>query len=175
MAVLVEFEGVTPDVDETAFLAPTAVLVGDVHVGAGASVWFGAVLRGDLGPIRIGADANVQDHVVIHAETGNGTVLEDGVTVGHGAILHDCWIGRASLIGMNAIVLDGARVGPEAIVAAGSVVREGFEVPARTLAAGAPAANKKAIEGEAARWIERGAQDYVDLVARYRGNWRVLD
>ena len=175
MATLVEFEGIRPTVADTAFLAPTAVLVGDVHVGAGASIWFGAVLRGDFGPIRIGADANVQDNVVIHAETGNGTVLEDRVTIGHGAILHDCWIGRASLIGMSALVLDGARVGPESIVAAGSVVREGFEVPARTLAAGAPAANKKVLEGEAARWIERGAQDYVDLVQRYRGNWRVVD
>ncbi len=159
MAVLVEFEGISPTVAATAFVAPTAVLVGDVHVGDGASIWFGAVLRGDLGPIRIGADANVQDNVVIHAETGNGTVLENRVTIGHGAILHDCWIGAASLIGMSAVVLDGARVGPEAIVAAGSVVREGFEVPARTLAAGAPAVNKRSLEGEAARWIERGAQD----------------
>ena len=140
MAMLVEFEGISPTVAESAFLAPTAVLVGDVHVGEGASIWFGAVLRGDLGPIRIGADANVQDNVVIHAETESGTMLEDRVTIGHGAILHDCWIGAASLIGMSAVVLDGARVGPEAIVAAGSVVREGFEVPARMLAAGAPAA-----------------------------------
>jgi carbonic anhydrase/acetyltransferase-like protein (isoleucine patch superfamily) len=174
MAVLVEFEGISPRVAETAFLAPTAVLVGDVQVGAGASIWFGAVLRGDLGPIRVGANANVQDNVVIHAETGDGTVLEDRVTIGHGAILHDCWIGASSLIGMNAVVLDGARVGPEAIVAAGSVVREGFVVPSRMLAAGAPATNKKALEGEAARWIERGAEDYVELVARYRNNWRVL-
>ena len=102
-------------------------------------------------------------------------MLEDRVTIGHGAILHDCWIGAASLIGMSAVVLDGARVGAEAIVAAGSVVREGFEVPARMLAAGAPAANKKVLEGEAARWIERGAEDYVKLVERYLGNWQVMD
>ena len=113
MAMLIEFEGIRPTVADTAFLAPTAVLIGDVHVAGGASIWFGAVLRGDFGPIRIGADANVQDNVVIHAETGNGTVLEDRVTIGHGAILHDCWIGAASLIGMSAVVLDGARVGPE--------------------------------------------------------------
>ncbi len=174
MATMVEFEGKTPTVDDTAFLAPTAVLVGDVHVGPGASIWFGAVLRGDLGPIRIGADANIQDNVVIHAETEHGTVLEDRVTIGHGAILHDCWIGASSLVGMSAVVLDGARVGPESIVAAGSVVREGFEVPERTLAVGTPAANKKTLEGEAARWIERGAQDYIDLVARYRKGWRVI-
>jgi carbonic anhydrase/acetyltransferase-like protein (isoleucine patch superfamily) len=175
MAVLVEFEGVSPQVAETAFVAPTAVLIGDVQVGAGASIWFGAVLRGDLGPIRVGADANIQDNVVIHAETNDGTVIEDRATIGHSAVLHDCWIGRSSLVGMSAVVLDGARVGPEAIIAAGSVVREGFEVPARTLAVGTPAANKKALEGEAERWVGRAAQNYIDLVARYRGNWRVLD
>ena len=175
MAMLIEFEGISPIVAESAFLAPTAVLVGDVQVGEGSSIWFGAVLRGDLGPIRIGADANVQDNVVIHAETERGTVLEDRTTIGHGAILHDCWIGASSLVGMGAVVLDGARVGPEAIVAASSVVREGFKVPARMLAAGAPATNKKALEGEAARWIERGAEDYVKLVERYRGNWKIMD
>ena len=84
-------------------------------------------------------------------------------------------MGAASLIGRGAVGLDGARGGPEAIVAASSVVREGFEVPARMLAAGAPAANKKALEGEAARWIERGAEDYVKLVERYRGNWQIMD
>ena len=165
--MLIEFEGRTPKVAATAFVAPTAVLLGDVEVGEGASIWFGAVLRGDLGPIRIGADTNIQDNAVLHAETANGTVLEDRVTIGHGAILHDCWIGRGSLIGMGAVVLDGARVGPEAIVGAGSVVREGFEVPARMLAVGTPAANKKRLEGNAAEWIERGAQDYIDLLKRY--------
>ena len=168
MAMLIEFEGISPIVAESAFLAPPAVLVGDVQVGEGSSIWFGAVLRGDLGPIRVGAD-------VIHAETERGTVLEDRTTIGHGAILHDCWIGASSLIGMGAVVLDGARVGPEAIVAASSVVREGFKVPARMLAAGAPATNKKALEGEAARWIERGAEDNVKLVERYRGNWKIMD
>lgn len=175
MAVLIEFEGLSPKVAESAFIAPTAVLLGDVEVGEGASVWFGAVLRGDLGPIRVGAESNIQDNVVMHAETETGTVLEERVTIGHGAILHDCWIGRKSLIGMGAVVLDGARVGPESIVGAGSVVREGFEVPARMLAVGAPATNKKPLEGAAAEWIERGAQDYIDLVKRYRGRFRVLD
>ena len=175
MAVLIEFEGHSPKVAETAFVAPTAVLLGDVEVGEGASIWFGAALRGDMGPIRVGAESNIQDNVVIHAETETGTVLEERVTVGHGAILHDCWVGRSSLIGMGAVVLDGARVGPESIVGAGSVVREGFEVPARTLAVGTPAANKKTIEGTAAEWIERGAQDYIDLVKRYRGRFRVLE
>ena len=117
MAVLIEFEGLSPKVAESAIIAPTAVLLGDVEIGEGASIWFGAVLRGDMGPIRVGAESNVQDNVVVHAETETGTVLEERVTVGHGAILHDCWIGRSSLIGMGAVVLDGARVGPESIIA----------------------------------------------------------
>ena len=175
MAIIIEFEGKVPKIAETDFIAPTAVLLGDVEVGEGASIWFGAVLRGDMGPIRIGADCNVQDNVVVHAETNNGTVLEERVTIGHSAVLHDCWVGRSSLIGMSAVVLDGARVGPEAIVGAGAVVREGFEVPERTLAVGAPAVNRKKIEGNAAHWIERGAQDYIDLVKRYGNTWRVVE
>ena len=168
MAVIESFEGRTPKIAATAFVASTAVLVGDVEIGAGASIWFGAVLRADLGPIRIGAGSNIQDNVVIHAETSNGTRLEERVTVGHGAILHDCRVGRASVIGMGAVLLDGSRIGPESVVAAGSVVREGFEVPTRTLAAGAPATIKKPLEGAAADWIERGAEDYIELVKRYR-------
>ncbi len=175
MAVLIEFEGKRPRIADSAFIAPTAVLLGDVEVGEGASIWFGAVLRGDMGPITIGPNCNVQDNVVIHAETANGTVLEENVTIGHGAVLHDCWVGRSSLIGMSAVVLDGARVGPEAIVGAGSVVREGFEVPERMLAVGSPAVNRKKIEGNAAHWIERGAQDYIDLVKRYGGEFRVIE
>ena len=173
--MLIAFEGIAPTIGENGFIAPTAVILGDVVIEDGVSVWFGAVLRGDLGPIRIGADSNIQDNVVVHAESARGTVLEDRVTVGHGAILHDCWIGRSSLIGMGAVVLDGARVGPESIVGAGSVVREGSEVPARSLAAGTPAKVRKPLEGAAADWIARGAQDYIDLVARYRGRYRILD
>lgn len=173
MAELLEFEGRKPIIADGVFLAPTAVLIGDVEVADGASIWFGAVLRGDLGPIRVGAESNIQDNVVIHAETGRGTVLEERVTIGHGVILHDCWIGRSCIIGMNAVVLDGARVGPESVVGAGSVVREGFEVPACTLAVGTPAAVKRTLEGNAADWVDRGAQDYIDLVKRYRaGGWR---
>lgn len=175
--MLLAFEGRAPRVAASAFVAPTAVLLGDVEIAHGVSIWFGAVLRGDIGPIRVGADSNVQDNVVIHSETGTGTVLADRVTVGHGAVLHDCRIERGSIVGMGAVVLDGARVGPESVVAAGSVVREGFEVPARTLAAGTPAVNRKRLEGNAAQWVERGAQDYIDLVARYRrdGGFRPLD
>lgn len=174
MAVIVEFEGRRPRIAESAFVAPTAVLLGDVEVGENASIWFGAVLRADFAPIRIGPGCNVQDNVVIHAETEQGTVLEDRVTVGHGAILHDCWIGKGALIGMGAILLDRSRVGSRSLVGAGSVLKEGFVVPDGTLAIGNPAVNKKALEGKATEWVARGADDYLQLIKRYAGHYRVL-
>ncbi len=119
MAILAEFEGRRPRVAESAFLAPTAVLIGDVEVGERASIWFGAVLRGDIARIRIRNECNIQDKVVIHAETTEGTVLDERVTVDHGAILHDCWIGKDCLIGMGAILLDRSRVGAGSLVGAG--------------------------------------------------------
>lgn len=174
MAVLVEFEGKRPRIAASAFVAPTAVLLGDVEVGENASIWFGAVLRGDLAPIRIGPGCNVQDNVVIHSETEQGTVLQERVTVGHGAILHDCWIGKDTLIGMGAILLDRSHIGSGCLVGAGSVVKERFEVPDGTLAVGNPATNKKKLEGNAAEWVARGADDYLHLIKRYAGGYRVL-
>jgi carbonic anhydrase/acetyltransferase-like protein (isoleucine patch superfamily) len=174
MAVIIEFEGRRPRIAPSAFLAPTAVLLGDVEVGENASIWFGAVLRADYAGIRIGPGCNIQDNVVVHAETEQGTYLEERVTVGHGAILHDCWIGKDALIGMGAILLDRSRVGARALIGAGSVVKERFEVPEETLAIGNPAVNKKKLEGRAAEWVARGADDYLKLIKRYAGNYRVL-
>lgn len=174
MAVIIEFEGRRPRIAASAFVAPTAVLLGDVEVGENASIWFGAVLRADLAPIRIGAGSNVQDNVVIHAETEQGTVLAERVTVGHGAILHDCSIGKDTIIGMGAILLDRSRIGAGCLVGAGSVVKEGFEVPDGMLAVGNPATNKKVLEGRAAEWVARGADDYLQLIKRYAGSYRVL-
>ncbi len=167
MAVIVPFEGRLPRIAPSAFIAETAVLVGDVEVGEGASIWFGAVLRGDLGPIRIGARSNVQDNCVIHSETSGGTILESDVTVGHGAVLHDCKIGRGTLIGIKSTVLDRAQIGEEVLIAAGSVVLAGFIAPDRTLVAGVPAIVKKTLEGEAAKWVARAADDYTTLIKRY--------
>lgn len=174
MATYVEFEGKQPKVAASAFIAPTAVLIGDVEIGENASIWFGAVLRGDLARIRIGAGCNLQDNVVVHSETEQGTVLEERVTVGHGAILHDCWIGKDTLIGMGAVLLDRSRVGARCLVGAGSVVKERFEIPDGTLAVGNPAVNKKKLEGNAAEWVARGADDYLHLIKRYASGHRVL-
>jgi len=170
MAQLIPFAGVAPRVHPTAFLAPTAVLVGDVEVGPEASIWFGAVLRGDHPRygIRIGARSSVQDNCVLHVSDRGATIVGDDVTVGHGAIFESCRIERGALIGMNAVLLHGCVIGEESLVAASSVVPEGMIVPPRTLVAGAPARVRKALEGESASWIEGSARHYVELARRYR-------
>src|SRR5579864_4045327 len=121
MACIVTFNGKTPKIGKGAFVAPTAALIGDVEIGEGASVWFGAVLRADEAAIRIGANTSVQDNVVIHVYKGHDTIIEENVTIGHGAILEACRVGRGALIGMNAVVLNRSSVGEDALVAAGAV------------------------------------------------------
>jgi carbonic anhydrase/acetyltransferase-like protein (isoleucine patch superfamily) len=172
LATLIEFEGKRPRIDPSAFIAPTAVLLGDVEVGQHASIWFGAVLRADFGAIHIGPFCNVQDNVVIHSD--EDTILKARVSVGHSAVLQDCFVGEDSLIGMGAILLHRSRVGSRCVVAAGSIVKEDFEVPDETLAAGNPAVNKKKLSGSAADWVIRGADDYLKLTERYRVGYRVL-
>jgi carbonic anhydrase/acetyltransferase-like protein (isoleucine patch superfamily) len=168
MALLIEYHGKRPRVAEDVFLAPTAVLVGDVTVEAGASIWFGAVLRGDFGPIVVGAGANVQDNAVIHVGVDWPTTIGANVTVGHCAVLEGCTIGDGAIIGMNATVLPRAVIGSEAVVAAGSVVAEGMQVPARTLAAGAPARIKKELAGSSLEWVRMAAGDYREKAREYR-------
>ena len=175
MATLLEFEGRQPRVDPHAWLAPTATLIGDVHVAAGASVWFGAVLRADFGTIRIGRGACVQDNAVLHCASELPTVVGENVTVGHMAMLEGCVIEDGALVGMGAIVLQRARVGAGAMVAAGSVIAEGSEVPPQVLAAGAPAKVKKELGGSSAGWVRSAAREYQELVARYRAGARLWE
>jgi len=165
--VFIEYNGRSPRVDSTAFVAPTAVLVGDVVVGAQSSVWFGAVVRADNGPIRIGARTNVQDNAVIHVSPGGTTRIGDDVTIGHGATMEDCTIGNGSLIGSNAVVLNGAVIGEHTLVAAASVVAAGAVIPGDVLAAGAPATVKKPIDGASATWLDAGSASYVSLSRVY--------
>lgn len=165
--MIIPYRGKAPRVHPTAFIAPTAVLIGDVEVGEETSVWFGAVIRGDNGPIRIGARSNVQDNAVVHVSAGSKTIIGDNVTVGHSAVMEDCVIGNGALIGSNAVVLNFARIGPKTLVAAGSVVPTGAEIPAEVMVAGAPAKVRKPLDGPAAGWVERGSPNYVALSRTY--------
>ena len=166
---LIAFQGKRPRVHPTAFIAPTAVLIGDVEVGEEASVWFGAVLRADHPEhgIRIGARTSVQDNCVLHVSARGPTVVGEDATIGHGAVFESCVVGRSALIGMNAVILHGAVIGEEALVAALSVVPENMEVPARTLVAGAPARVRKELSGESAAWVRDSAAHYVELALAY--------
>lgn len=167
--MIIEYRGKRPNVNPSAFVAPTAVLIGDVEVGPESSIWFGAVLRGDNGPIRVGARTSIQDNAVVHVSEDGATIIGDDVTVGHCAVMEDCSIERHALIGSNATLLNGCTIGEGALVAAGSVVGQRAAIPARVVAAGAPATVKKQLEGEAATWIEISADEYVKLSRLYLG------
>jgi carbonic anhydrase/acetyltransferase-like protein (isoleucine patch superfamily) len=165
--MIIEYRGKRPRVDPSAFVAPTAVLIGDVEVGPESSIWFGAVLRGDNGPIRIGARTSIQDNAVVHVSEDGATVIGDDVTVGHAAVMEDCDVKRYALIGSNSTLLNGCTIGEGALIAAGSVVGERAEIPPGVVAAGAPAKVKKTIEGEASTWIRISAGEYVKLSRSY--------
>ena len=169
MALIIPFDGKTPRVHATAFLAPTAVLIGDVEIGAESSVWFGAVLRGDHPDhgIRVGERTSIQDNCVLHVSARGPTIVGDEVTVGHGAVFESCEIRARALIGMNAVLLHGCVVGEAALVAALSVVPTGMTVPARTLVAGAPATVRKQLVGESADWVRGSSEHYVELSRAY--------
>lgn len=163
-----------PKIDGSAFIAETSSVVGDVEIGARASIWYGVTLRGDINSIRIGEETNIQEGAVVHVDsegtrgTGGRTILGKRVTVGHGAIIHACEIGDECLIGMGAIILSGARIGEGSLVAAGSLVREGQEFPSGSMIAGNPAVVKKPIGEEQRKTIRASAQHYVALADDHR-------
>jgi len=175
--MLIAYNGKKPKVAVGAFLAPDATLIGDVTVESGASIWFGARLRGDFGKIMIGAGSSIQDNAVIHVLPGGATVVEENVTVAHGAVLHNCTLKKGCVVGMNAVVMDNAVVGEQAIIAAGSVVADGAEIPARHLAAGTPAQVKKELSGKALWWVEVSSAAYKTLAEGYleQGVGRVME
>ncbi len=155
-----------------AYVAPTAVLIGDVEVGAGASVWFGAVLRGDGAGIRIGDGANVQDNAVIHCSKDLPTVIEHDASVGHSAQLEGCVVETGAVVGMGATMLQRSRLGAGSMLAAGAVLGEGRTVPAGHLAAGVPATVKKALAGSSGEWVGITAKHYRDRAVAYREKLR---
>ena len=162
---LIVHHGVTPSVHPSVFVAEGAWLIGDVQVGEEASIWYNAVLRGDINAIRVGRRSNIQDGCVLHVTARLPVEIADEVTVGHMAMIHGCRIGSRSLIGMNAVVLDNAEVGEGALVAAGAVVKEDFVVPPGTLAAGVPAKVVRELTVEERRAIVQSAANYVAYAA----------
>jgi carbonic anhydrase/acetyltransferase-like protein (isoleucine patch superfamily) len=165
--MIVEYNGKRPRIGKDVFIAPTAVIIGNVEIGDNASVWYGVVLRGDEGHIRIGRGSNVQDNAVIHTTPEIPTVIKEDVTVGHGALLEGCTVENGAVVGMGAIVLQAAVVGEQAMVAAGGVVTPGTIIPPRTLAAGSPAVVKKELSGGALASVERSAKVYHELSQHY--------
>ncbi|HEY8490444.1 MAG TPA: gamma carbonic anhydrase family protein [Dehalococcoidia bacterium] len=162
------FEGKTPVIHPGAWVAPTATVVGDVEIEEGASVWYGAVVRGDFSKVTIRAGANVQDGAVIHGPPGNPTEVGPGATVAHNCVVHGATLGEECLIANGTIVLDGAKVGARALVAAGSVVSSGAEIPPGVLAAGSPAVVKRPIEGTPAEnWVRNNPRGYRMLARRH--------
>lgn len=147
-------------------VAPTAVIVGDVKIGKGSSVWYGAVVRGDLDRIVIGEDCSIQDNCVVHTDKGNPAILGSRITVGHAAVVHGCTIGDDCLVGMNATVSSRAKIGAGSIVAAGAVVTEGAEFPPNSILAGVPAKRIKVAEDHHRLRIDLSWRIYVELAAK---------
>lgn len=168
MAIVLPFRDVWPDIGRDVFLAPNATITGDVELADEVSIWFGAVIRGDAGSVRIGARTNIQDLVCIHMTTDiSHTVIGADVTVGHGAIVHGAIVGDRCLVGMGSILLDNVVVGEEALVAAGAVLKPGTVVPPRTLAAGNPAKVMRDLTPEEAQLGIGGAQHYLERARVY--------
>lgn len=168
MAVIIPFDGKSPKVHPTAWIAPNATLIGDVHIGAGASVWFGVVMRADRDRIELGAGSNLQDNVVVHTDKGIPTIIGENVGVGHLALLHGTRVGAGSLIGMGAKLLNNSVVGEGGFVAAGALVLEGQEVAAGHLAAGVPAKDRGAMNAELSERVRSNAFAYQELAEEYR-------
>ncbi|MFG2825740.1 gamma carbonic anhydrase family protein [Kitasatospora sp. NPDC048365] len=162
-ALITGIGGLEPEIDPSAFVAPTAVVIGAVRLGPRASVWYQAVLRGDAEAIAIGADSNVQDNCTVHADPGFPVRVGDRVTVGHNAVLHGCTVEDDVLVGMGARVLNGARVGTGSLIAAGTVVPQGADIPAGSLVAGVPGKVKRPLTAEEQAAIKLNADGYLLL------------
>ncbi len=167
MSHIITIDGATPKVGQDVFLAPTATLSGDVELADRASAFYGVSVRGDSAPIRVGEGTNLQDNVVLHADTGYPCTLGAGVSVGHTAVVHGATIGDGSLIGMSATVMNGAVIGEQSLVAAGALVLEGTQVPPRSLVAGVPAKVRRELTEEEVAGLKKNAETYLGLAAKH--------
>lgn len=161
-------DGHEPQLDDDAWAAPGSTLIGRVHLNSGANVWYGAILRGDTETISIGANTNIQDGCVLHADPGYPTQVGRGVTAGHRAVLHGCTIGDDTLIGMGAVVLNGCTIGQGCLIAAGTTLLEGTDIPDGSLVAGTPGKIRRELTEDEQAGLRLSASTYVDYAAKHR-------
>ena len=164
---LYQYKDKIPSVDKTAYLADHVVISGDVTIGENSSVWFNTVIRGDVAPVIIGKNVNIQDNSVLHQSPNNPLILEDHVTIGHQVILHSCHIKKNALVGMGSIILDGAEIGEGAFIGAGSLVSQGKKIPPNTLAFGRPAKVIRELTDEDRKDMERINREYAEKACYY--------
>ncbi|AFY01731.1 gamma carbonic anhydrase family protein [Bdellovibrio bacteriovorus] len=158
----VNARGMSPVIGEKVFVADNARIISNVEIGDNSSIWYNVVIRGDVMPIRIGKEVNVQDGAVIHGTYGKwGTTLHDRVTIGHLVMLHGCEIGRGTLVGMGSIIMDGCKVGEHCLIGAGTLITEGTEIPPRSLVVGRPGKVKRALTDEEVALLEKSADNYL--------------
>ncbi|MCA9897464.1 MAG: gamma carbonic anhydrase family protein [Anaerolineales bacterium] len=173
--MIIEFKGKRPQIHPTAYIAPNATIIGDVVIEAEASVWFGAVVRGDHGRIQIGSRTSVQDNVVVHVNGRHNTIIESDVTIGHGVVIEGCHLHAGVLVGMNATVLSGAVVGAGSLVAAGAVVGENQQIPAGVLVAGVPARFKGELSEAAKQRLLEAPKAYVAYGRSYQTESKLVE
>ncbi len=159
---LVTARGKQPVIEDNVFIADNARIISDVEIGEGSSIWYNVTIRGDVMPIYIGKEVNVQDGSVIHGTYGKfGTTLHDRVTIGHLVMLHGCEIGRGTLVGMGSIIMDGCKIGEHCLIGAGTLITEGTEIPARSLVVGRPGQVKRPLTDEEVKLLEKSADNYL--------------
>lgn len=163
-----DFNNITPQIHETAFVAQNSTVIGDVVLGANSTIWYNAVLRGDIDSIVVGENTNIQEGCILHCKKGADVKIGSHVTVGHGAILHSCHIGNNTLIGMGAIVLDDSEIGNNCLIAAGSVVTPRTKIPDGSLIAGSPAEVKRVLSEQEILEIKNNAKEYINLLKFYK-------
>lgn len=166
--MLIEFGGKKPRIGKNVFIAPTAVLIGDIEIGEGTSIWFGTVLRGDFGPIKIGKNCSIQDNSVIHTDGAFPTTIGDEVTIGHNVTAEGCLVGNNVLIGSGSVILPFTTIRENTLIAANSTVLEKSEFPAGVLVVGSPAKVKRELSGRAFDWTRFAIDDYTKIQAQYR-------
>ena len=171
---LYQLDDQIPQVHETAWIADSAQVIGQVRLDRDASVWFGSVLRGDTELLHLGAGSNIQDASVLHADAGFPVLIGERVTVGHKVMLHGCTVGDGSLIGIGAIVLNGARIGRNCLVGAGALVTEGKEFPDGSMILGSPARVVRQLSPEQIAQMQHGADHYVENARRFRAGLKRL-